>query len=241
MTEAQKKGYHYTHRKNLASIEKYGLVGKEKLVEEIRKIYLKRSSENFIRQWQVDAEVAVILRQEDKNMWAEYYDNYDKLPPELKQPVIFGLLSAAAWRGNQEFPLAWHQVLNYIDRPYLWSQGDPVLISFDINPSDQAFVMDRATRKQTESPLTEYATFFNSRVPALEYQGGHLLPELMVWNRIEPDRLVVEELPPDVKDDLRLVRAVRKTDAVFEQLLVGFEGDPMVLRKGLVELLSQKT
>jgi len=128
------------------------------------------------------------------------------VPFEATEPAVFGL--------PEEKPESWIQYkdcINVFD--YLMSccagfsdeegRRDLVLLSVDLNPEDNPFVVDYlhirhlARDFSTESnPIRKQTIlsegnrrYWESRVPLANYKGNFTLPEIVIWNPIPQDRV----------------------------------------------------
>ena len=128
------------------------------------------------------------------------------LPDEAHDGVIEGLLEPEpkSWLENPEFPHFWNYLMHDICR-----DKEVVLLSFELNPEDKAYVVERAhverelyreskgqgkpTRETTNEAFRKY---WESRVPVFEYDGSYSAPQLTIWSGISFDRLKVEWAKP---------------------------------------------
>jgi hypothetical protein len=124
------------------------------------------------------------------------------LPDKAYDGVIEGLLEPEpkSWTDNEEFPRFFGYLMHDICR-----REKVILLSFELNKNDEAYIVDRAhverelyrqskgkgepTRRSMNAAVKKY---WNSRVPALEYNGNYDAPQLAIWSGIELDRLKVE-------------------------------------------------
>ena len=80
--------------------------------------------------------------------------------------------------------------------------GVIMLLSFEILPKDEAYVVERAhverelykpkentTRKSLEDAWQKY---WESRVSVFDYKEDYILPQLAIWSRVEFERLKTE-------------------------------------------------
>lgn len=231
MGEEGIRGYHYTHREKYESMRKWPssrLVGQTKLNDELRKIYDQNPAKY------------------------RFYKGSSAVPHEFIEPVIFAFLEPEpqSWRQNSEFPLAWSSVLNYVIRPSfaldyreaegMWVPQDLVLLSFEVQPDDNAYILDRAhVFREGVKPRERFNKYFTSRVPVFDYDGSYSLPELVVWNIIDFDRLKLEEVSPFLQEEIRRLLIMRKVDRLMPVLLKGYRGDPLALRNNLIGLLTE--
>jgi hypothetical protein len=124
------------------------------------------------------------------------------LPKEAYDGVIEGLTEPEpnCWLNNPEFPQLWNYLMHDVCR-----EKKVLLLSFELLPSDSAFIVDRAnierelyregkglgkSTKQTMDLACK--NYFDSRISALNYLGGYDLPQLAIWSGIEFERLKVE-------------------------------------------------
>ena len=127
-------------------------------------------------------------------------------PDSINIKSIKGLLEPEpkSWKENPEFPDLWLRLMDIISM----SHDELMLISCEILPEDDAYIIDRAhierelQREVREGTSTEeflalaFKKYWGGRVPALEYRGGFELPQFAVLNPIEFDRLHVEWVKP---------------------------------------------
>lgn len=116
------------------------------------------------------------------------------LPEKVYDPVIYALLEEEpeSWIRNIEFPMLWKRHTDDFFRT-----DKIVLLRFKVLPEDDAYVLERAhiEREQYSGDydlgrITEACLkFYDSRVPALDYSGGYLVPQLTVWSEIKFERL----------------------------------------------------
>ncbi len=84
----------------------------------------------------------------------------------------------------------------------IFREDKTMLLSFEILPSDKAYVVERAhvekvlyqpkesvTRKMFNKAFNDY---WNSRVPVYSYKGKYIIPQLSIWSPIEVERLEME-------------------------------------------------
>ena len=127
------------------------------------------------------------------------------LPEKAYQNVICGLLnpSPKEWKSNKDFPLIWNELQQHLN--YNIGNDEKLLLNFEINKKDEAYVLDRKYLEQKreliekgEHPIKEHIRnckdFFESRIPILEYEKGYSLPEIIIYNKIEFDRLNIEKI-----------------------------------------------
>jgi hypothetical protein len=128
------------------------------------------------------------------------------LPYEAHNSVIEGVLEPEplSWTSNPEFPNLWRRLMHDICR-----KDEIVLLSFEFEPTDQAYVVERAhiekelyrASKNQGKPTTESMNeaskkYWNSRIPVSEYQHNYTVPQLAIWSGIEKERLQVEWKKP---------------------------------------------
>ncbi len=124
------------------------------------------------------------------------------LPETAHDGVIEALLepTPSSWLSHPRFPDVWRYLFHDICR-----ESYVALLSFELLPSDKAFIVDRAHVERElyrefhgrgpsdERSLTKaYGDYFASRVPALDYTGGYELPQLAIWSKIPFRRLNLE-------------------------------------------------
>ena len=137
------------------------------------------------------------------------YGNSKSLINEAHDSVIEGLLESepVSWMNNQEFPNLWWYLMHDICK-----SEKIILLNFDILPKDEAYIVDRAhverelyrESKTGKEPTREtffkaYSKFFDSRIPALEYnqeKHNYSVPQFAIWSPIELERLNVEWVKP---------------------------------------------
>ncbi len=120
------------------------------------------------------------------------------LPEKAHDSYIFCLPEPEpmSWKNNKEFPLMWNRFMNNVCKG-----SELVLLSFDVLPEDNAYVIDwahveRMLRKY-EEPTKKQRTvaglkYWNSRVPVSKYDSSYSLPELIVNEPIPLERLNFE-------------------------------------------------
>jgi len=124
------------------------------------------------------------------------------LPKRAHDGVIEALLGPEpkSWIENPEFPNLWGYLMHDICK-----KEKVILLSFEILPTDKAFVVDRAhverflyhesktNSKPTKSVEIEaFRNYWKSRIPAFNYEGGYDVSQLAIWSKIGTDRLKVE-------------------------------------------------
>jgi len=120
--------------------------------------------------------------------------------------VIEGLLEPEpkSWLENPKFPHLWNYLMHDICR-----ENEVILLSFELTSKDDAYIVERAhierelyresagngksTKKSMNLACKKY---WESRVPALEYDKEYQLPQLAIWTSIEFERLRVEWIKP---------------------------------------------
>lgn len=124
------------------------------------------------------------------------------LPDEAHDGVIEGLLESEpnSWLKNEEFPHFWRYLMGDVCR-----RKEIILLSFELNPEDKAYVVDRAhverglyseTKPTKESMNEPFRKYWESRVSVSEYDRSYSAPQLAIWSPIEFDRLKVEWIKP---------------------------------------------
>jgi hypothetical protein len=115
-----------------------------------------------------------------------------KLPDWAHDGYIFAFPDKEApepWKGYEHWKDEWDTLTSDI--------GEKIVgVRFDIIPSDETYVVDRAHHADFQwghnsdrrDAIREYAL---SRVPANEYDGSFRMPELLIRNPIELERLVL--------------------------------------------------
>lgn len=126
----------------------------------------------------------------------------ENLPREAYEGVIEGLLEPEpqSWIDNDKFPALWRCLIHDICR-----EDEIMLLSFELDPKDKAYVVDRAEmekalyikhfqgREATRAEIDEACRrYFESRVSVFNYDSGYEVPQLSIWSGIELDRLKVE-------------------------------------------------
>ena len=128
------------------------------------------------------------------------HPNLKTFPEEAHKNVIEGLLEPEpeSWLENSEFPFLWKLLMHDICR-----ENDTILLSFELEPKDKAYVVDRAhvERELRKGPIKgslnrAYKNYWKSRVPVFEYDGSYSAPQLAIWSPIEFERLNVEWRKP---------------------------------------------
>ena len=124
------------------------------------------------------------------------------LPQDAQEAVVEGLLSPKplSWTKNAKFPGLWNYLFHDLCR-----EEDLVLISFELEPKDKAYVVERAHiemelyreakregKSTTQTMNLAAEKYFNSRIPVYEYRGDYCLPQLAIWSPIEFERLNLE-------------------------------------------------
>lgn len=142
-------------------------------------------------------------------------ETWGKLPKEANERAIRALLEPEpqSWAQNPEFPNLWAYLMDaiLISVPEFGSdlEKDVVLLSFELTPEDRAFIVDRAILERElykeakgqgestqETRREAFRRYWESRVPAFDYNGGYELPKLAIWSGIEFGRLRVEWRKP---------------------------------------------
>jgi hypothetical protein len=174
------KGYHYTNPHNYRSMQGKGIRG-----------YTSTGYEDFS---------GLIPRRRFVSL---YHCN---LPDEAHEGVIEGLLEPEpkSWIANPEFPCLWGYLMHDICR-----ENEVMLLSFELKPEDLAYVAERAhierdLYKESKglgvstriSRNEAYIKYWESRVPAMEYDGSYSVPQLAIWSGIPFERLNVEWIKP---------------------------------------------
>jgi len=128
------------------------------------------------------------------------------LPDQAYDNVIEGLLEPEPqlWLENPEFPFLWGSLMHDICR-----KEETMLLSFALEPKDQAYVVERAHverelyreakgqgKPTRESRDEAFKKYWESRVPVFDYDGGYSVPQLTLWSGIEFERLNVEWVKP---------------------------------------------
>jgi len=123
-------------------------------------------------------------------------------PDEAYDGVIEGVLEPepSSWLDNPEFPGLWKWLMHDICR-----EDKVMLLSFELNPSDSAYIVERAhverelyRYSQGKGPSTKktkniaFKKYWESRIPVFDYDGGFSVPQLTIWSPIEFSRLNVE-------------------------------------------------
>lgn len=132
------------------------------------------------------------------------------LPSKAYNGIIEGLLEPEpeSWIKNPEFPNLWNYLMHDICR-----KDKVMLLSFDILPKDEAYVVERAyverelyreakgRGKMTRETRNEaFMKYWNSRINIFEYitknknvmKINYAVPQLAIWSGIEFERLNIE-------------------------------------------------
>ena len=119
------------------------------------------------------------------------------LPDESHNGVIEGLLEPEpkSWLENKKFPHLWRYLMHDICR-----NEKIILLHFELNPNDQAYVVERAhieRRLYHKNPSrelinTSFKKYWESRISVFEYKNNYCLPQLAIWSGIEFERLEIE-------------------------------------------------
>ncbi len=130
--------------------------------------------------------------------------NFDvpRLPAKAYEGVTVCLSEPRpkSWVENTEFPYAWAGLMFHIRKA-----RNVMLLSFDLLPTDKAYVVEKAHIERIKSPgrnLTErvripaHKKYWESRVPVKRYKGNYSLPELIIFNPVELERLRIEWTKP---------------------------------------------
>jgi hypothetical protein len=135
-----------------------------------------------------------------------------RLSDEAHDGTIQGLLEPepTSWTKNPKFPKLWQYLMGDICR-----ESEVMLLSFEILPTDAAFVLERAHmerelykpegRSTKASKNRAFSRYWRSRVPVSQYDGSYSVPQLTLWSTIAFERLRVEWVKP--------------TDAVWKRVL----------------------
>lgn len=173
-TETKVVGYHYTNPKNYKSMQTKGIDG-----------WITSNFDDFVGLIPGRRFIRLSI---GKGLPDEAYDN-----------VIEGLLEPEpkSWIENPEFPHFWNCLMHDICK-----EKQVMLLSFDIDPKDKAYVVERAhverelyrdPEKSTEKTRNKaYRKYWESRVPVFDYKGNYAAPQLAIWSGIEFERLRVE-------------------------------------------------
>jgi hypothetical protein len=137
------------------------------------------------------------------------------LPDTAHDGVIEGLLEPApiSWRRSVRFPDLWSYLFHDICRRHYVA-----LLSFELKPTDAAFVVDRTHVEQElyrefygfgkstlETATSAYRRYFESRIPIFDYKGDYELPQLAIWSPISFNRHRLEwvKFSDDVWDHVK--------------------------------------
>lgn len=127
------------------------------------------------------------------------------LPIEAYNGAIQALLEPEpqSWTENPEFSHMWKRLMYdiIVKANEYTDNGTVLLLSFDVTPGDDAYVVEWAHRERhlrKENPTEEMSEnscrdYWESRVPILDYKGGYSVPEVVIWNPVEYERLGVEQ------------------------------------------------
>jgi hypothetical protein len=170
-------GYHYTNEKAYQSMQRKGVEG-----------WITFNFDEF---------TGLIPQRRFLNL-----SRGKNLPDEAYEGIIEGLLEPEpkSWTENSEFPRFFGYLMHDICRT-----GKVLLLSFELKPSDKAYVVERAhierelyreykgqgpsTRKTMNESAKKY---WESRVPVFEYNKNYHAPQLAIWSGIEFERLNIE-------------------------------------------------
>ena len=109
------------------------------------------------------------------------------LPDKAHAGIVEGLLEPEpkSWTENPEFPGLWRYLMHDVCR-----EKEIMFLSFELIPTDLAYVVDRAhverilyRKSETEKPPTKkrmndaFRKYWESRVPAFEYDGNYSAPQ----------------------------------------------------------------
>lgn len=127
------------------------------------------------------------------------------LPEKVYVCAVYALLKPKPeeWISNSDFPHIWGLLNEHLSFNRIGS--NKVLLKFDINKNDDAYVFDRShleryreliekNKFSLESHIEAARQFFDSRIPVFDYKGGYSLPEVAIFNTIELDRLSLEKI-----------------------------------------------
>lgn len=124
------------------------------------------------------------------------HPNLKGFPNEAYNKVVESLLESEpnSWLENSEFPHLWKLLMHDICR-----EEETILLSFELEPKDKAYVVDRAhvERELRKGPIAgslnrAYKKYWESKVPFFEYDDSYSAPQLVIWSPIEFERLNVE-------------------------------------------------
>lgn len=124
------------------------------------------------------------------------------LPYKAHDGTIQGLLEPEpqSWTANTEFPNLWRYLMGDVLR-----EPEVILLSFEMLPTDEAYVVERAhverelysksepTRQRMDAAFRKY---WKSRVTVPDYDGSYSIPQLTIWSPIEFERLNIEWKKP---------------------------------------------
>lgn len=123
------------------------------------------------------------------------------LPEKAHDNIVLGLLEPepASWIYNKEFPHQWWHVMYDVCK-----EDTIMLLKFPVLPEDEAFITDRAHMerefyrqgngkgKSVRRTMSNAARrYWESRVPARDYQGEFTMPQFTFWSPIPFERLEV--------------------------------------------------
>lgn len=165
-------GYHYTSKRNLASILEQGLIPKRTLDivnctwGQIPEFAFRRYSFNF-------------LDEKEPESWIN--SRYSYLWDMLRSNII-----AKTSQDEFEF-LPFTEFENRLK--------EMIIISFPILPTDDAHITNWGVCERDREEGMNLGTnkmYADSRIPIHKYKGQYELPELIVANTIEPSRIKIE-------------------------------------------------
>jgi hypothetical protein len=129
----------------------------------------------------------------------------ENLPRKVYEYVFEGLLEPEpiSWIKNKEFPNLWEYLMRDFMRD-LDNKDTIILLNFHLTRNDEAYIVDRAhierelyreskglgksTKKTMNKAITKY---WNSRIHALDYEGGYNAPQYAIWSPIAFERINV--------------------------------------------------
>ncbi len=135
------------------------------------------------------------------------------LPDFAYEKYIFSFLDDPKpykWIANPEFPDVFEKLMGNIGPdlfvPFMFRhlmldqhmKANLARVDFPVLSSDEAYVVDWAECERSRGldvPMKNNISYALSRVPLSEYEGQHILPELIIANCIPADRLRVNKQP----------------------------------------------
>jgi hypothetical protein len=136
--------------------------------------------------------------------WWDFFNN-SKTNWYCTQPRISCMDNLKRWEISQELG----RLVYYLDSQGngLWSDQTPALLSFTTLPSDLIWICEadwlRKYHDHELDTLTAHIKFAESRLEVKDYKKQYKLPEFMVGNPIEHERLIWHPTPKIVPIELK--------------------------------------